>query len=99
MFRYCGGCGVAMMSGPRWQWSVGLMSGTSADGVDAALVRTDGESEFERLDFLTIPYPDELRQRILEVASQPTPLDVALQLEQEITAWHATAVDDITGPQ
>ncbi|MDH3264117.1 MAG: anhydro-N-acetylmuramic acid kinase, partial [Paracoccaceae bacterium] len=30
------------------EWCLGAMSGTSMDGVDAALVLTDGERVFER---------------------------------------------------
>ncbi len=84
-----------MTSNQQRQFAVGLMSGTSADGVDAALVRTDGESAFERLDFLSVAYPDDLRRRITQVASQPVPIDLALQLEQEITNWHVTAVNEL----
>ncbi len=50
---------------------VGLMSGTSMDGVDAALVRRSGSPEKPRLRliaFLTASYPAWLRQRLLEVA-------------------------------
>jgi anhydro-N-acetylmuramic acid kinase len=35
------------MSGKQGIWALGAMSGTSLDGVDAALVRTDGETIFE----------------------------------------------------
>lgn len=47
---------------------VGLMSGTSGDGVDAALVAVEGAGEASRvrlLAFLTIPYHPALRRRIL----------------------------------
>ncbi|MBF0213712.1 MAG: anhydro-N-acetylmuramic acid kinase [Magnetococcales bacterium] len=47
--------------------AVGLMSGTSADGIDAVLVRTDGESPPRVLADLELPYPDELHQRILSL--------------------------------
>ena len=36
--------------------AIGLMSGTSMDGIDAALLETDGEREIARLGFITIPY-------------------------------------------
>jgi 1,6-anhydro-N-acetylmuramate kinase len=35
---------------------IGLMSGTSLDGVDAALIETDGEDVARPLGSLTIPY-------------------------------------------
>lgn len=46
-------------------WIIGLMSGTSADGVDAALAFTDGRDVFEPGPSLTVPYSDELRADIL----------------------------------
>ena len=36
--------------------AVGLMSGTSLDGMDAALVRLHGPSHAELIDFVTRPY-------------------------------------------
>ena len=35
--------------------AIGLMSGTSMDGIDIALLRTDGEGRVERGAFLGIP--------------------------------------------
>jgi anhydro-N-acetylmuramic acid kinase len=52
--------------------AVGLMSGTSLDGVDAALVRLDGPAGQPRvrlLAFTTVPYPPAVRQRLWRVAS------------------------------
>jgi anhydro-N-acetylmuramic acid kinase len=52
--------------------AVGLMSGTSMDGVDAALVRLAGPAEQPRvrlLAFVTLPYPPEVRRWILHVAT------------------------------
>ena len=51
--------------------AVGLMSGTSLDGVDAALVRIKGLAEkpaVRLLCFATVPYPLALRRRLFEVA-------------------------------
>ena len=50
---------------------IGLMSGTSADGVDAALVRIEGWAEntkVELLSYLSIPFEREVRERILRIA-------------------------------
>ena len=52
--------------------AVGLMSGTSLDGVDAALVRLGGPAEQPRvrlLAFVILPYPPEVRQWIVRVAA------------------------------
>ena len=51
--------------------ALGLMAGTSLDGVDAALVRLSGSPEspeFRLLASSTTPYPARLRQRLLRVA-------------------------------
>ena len=51
--------------------AVGLMSGTSLDGVDAALVRLAGPAEQPRVRlraFVTLPYPPKVRQWIMRVA-------------------------------
>jgi anhydro-N-acetylmuramic acid kinase len=51
--------------------AVGLMAGTSLDGVDAALVRLSGSLERPQarlLRFVTVPYPSSLRESLLSVA-------------------------------
>ena len=52
--------------------AVGLMSGTSMDGVDAALVRLTGPAGQPRvrlLKFVTLPYPPETKWWVLHVAT------------------------------
>ncbi len=44
--------------------AIGLMSGTSLDGVDAALIETDGQGFVKPLDFITIPYQQDVRDII-----------------------------------
>ena len=51
---------------------IGLMSGTSADGVDAALCRITGhglDSEIEQLGYLCKPFEEDIRAEILRLAS------------------------------
>lgn len=52
--------------------AIGLMSGTCTDGIDAALVRIEGshlDTKVKLMHFITIPYEDSLRQRLLDIAS------------------------------
>ncbi|MEQ8702099.1 MAG: anhydro-N-acetylmuramic acid kinase [Bauldia litoralis] len=69
--------------------AIGLMSGTSMDGVDAALVRTDGAAAIEPFGSLTLPYPAALRRELAAVLGRkaaPRPLVDA------ITEVHRQAV-------
>lgn len=45
-------------------WALGLMSGTSLDGVDAALILTDGVRVFAHGESLTLPYTDAERAQL-----------------------------------
>lgn len=54
---------------------LGLISGTSADGIDATLVRFVDNTP-QLVDALAHPWPDELRARILAVAQDETRLDL-----------------------
>lgn len=52
--------------------AIGLMSGTSADGIDAVLVEITGcgtTTKVAQRAFLTLPFSDETRRRILRVAA------------------------------
>jgi len=66
--------GLARLFNARRRRIVGLMSGTSADGVDAALVevetladREDRPLAWELTDFLQIPYGEAVRAEIMAV--------------------------------
>src|SRR5690554_5193915 len=51
--------------------AIGLMSGTSCDGIDASLVRITGDDVsllVEELGFLTVAYEDAVRDRLLVLA-------------------------------
>jgi anhydro-N-acetylmuramic acid kinase len=59
------------MRRPACRLAVGLISGTSMDGIDAALVELSGRREHPQVDlrgFQTTPYPPTLRRRLLEIA-------------------------------
>ncbi len=76
---------------------VGLMSGTSLDGVDAALARLDGsgrEQKIAMLHFISVPYPDDLRRLLLK-NSQPASSSVLeiSQLNVRLAHTYADAVN------
>lgn len=51
---------------------IGMMSGTSLDGVDIAALRFAADDSFELLAASTEPYPDDLREAIRSVADDAT---------------------------
>ncbi|MBQ2833883.1 MAG: anhydro-N-acetylmuramic acid kinase [Clostridia bacterium] len=56
--------------GKRERIVIGMMSGTSVDGVDAALVRIGGSAEEMKVELLAFenkPYPDAVRAQIFEL--------------------------------
>lgn len=75
------------------QTAIGLMSGTSMDGVDAALLRTDGERIESLGPALTLPYSDAFRERLRSALGKARADDATRELERELTDWHACAVD------
>ncbi|WP_064712597.1 anhydro-N-acetylmuramic acid kinase [Rhizobium bangladeshense] len=79
--------------------AIGLMSGTSMDGIDVALIRTDGRGFIERGPFLGVPYDAEFRGRLKRALELARPLRDRYErpaelreIELELTLRHATAV-------
>lgn len=77
---------------------IGLMSGTSLDGVDAALVEVSGDS-VETLDWkligsITTPYDPDRRARILHVIGAGAAPELSA-LNVEVGEWLASAALDV----
>ncbi len=78
--------------------AVGLMSGTSMDGIDAALVETDGENAVNPIAFMFFPYEPDFRQRLRAAMARALEMHAPARdplidaVEQESTGLHAMAV-------
>jgi anhydro-N-acetylmuramic acid kinase len=78
--------------------AVGLMSGTSLDGVSAALVRiaepSAGRYGIELLAFLTVPFSEAHRDRIANTISGGSARELAL-LDADLGTWFAEAAQAV----
>ncbi|MBV8394225.1 MAG: anhydro-N-acetylmuramic acid kinase [Alphaproteobacteria bacterium] len=71
--------------------ALGLMSGTSVDGVDIALIETDGERVQSFGPALTVGYPDDVRRRIRICFGAEKPSDATYDAERAVTEAHIEA--------
>ncbi len=82
--------------------TIGLMSGTSLDGVDAAWIETDGVGIGEIGPCLTLPYAPDFRRdlrRILDLAPDLASDDELLAaVTVRLTEYHAEAVAALGRP-
>jgi anhydro-N-acetylmuramic acid kinase len=75
---------------------IGLMSGTSLDGVDAALAEFPPASAPKLLGSHYLPYPAELRARLLALHTpQPNELHLSHVLAQELAGLYAQTVHEL----
>jgi anhydro-N-acetylmuramic acid kinase len=72
--------------------TLGLMSGTSVDGVDVALIETDGEQVASFGPTLTVPYPDDVRCTIRAAFGAEQPDSRTAAAERAVTEAHVAAV-------
>lgn len=83
--------------------AIGLMSGTSRDGIDAALIDTDGEGRSQAVAFHAMAYDAGFRLRLAEACARAMAMDapgfepLIAAVEEELTQHHVEAVADLLG--
>jgi anhydro-N-acetylmuramic acid kinase len=80
---------MAGSSSTKFVPALGLMSGTSLDGIDVAAIESDGEAQVTTGPALTIPYPPDFRDRLRAVAGG---VGAIAEVEEELTRLHAQAI-------
>ena len=82
--------------------SLGLMSGTSGDGVDASIIQSNGETKYDVIKDKYYEYDNEIYQDIhklkekIQNSKDIEALDTELKnLERKITLFHAKVVKEI----
>ncbi len=75
--------------------ALGLMSGTSADGVDAAMIETDGQTHLKFIKAITVPYEPALRESLLQLACNDVSLNNVVSIERQMTLAHVDACREL----
>jgi len=83
--------------------SLGLMSGTSGDGVDASIIKSDGDSKYDVIKDKYFEYDNEIYQDIHKLKekihnfSDLKKFDVEIKsLERRITLFHAKVIQELS---
>jgi len=82
--------------------SLGLMSGTSMDGIDASIIKSNGEDKYETVFDQYFKYDEEIYRKLVNIRSKinsSRDLEVnsvmLSELERKITLFHATVCKKI----
>ena len=82
--------------------SLGLMSGTSMDGVDASIIKSNGEDKYEIIFDQYFKYDEKIYRELVDIRSKintSRDLEINLiklsELERKVTLFHATVCKKI----
>ena len=87
--------------GSETMLAIGLMSGTSLDGIDAALIETDGEGHARPIAFRSEPYSEKARQQLQEVTAlaltyeRPRPSPEIVAATEMLNRRHLLAIHQL----
>lgn len=88
-----------MKKSPQNFIAIGLMSGTSMDGIDLAMIESDGKEFIRHLASDYMPYESEFKAKIRNlVYGTPTLVEIK-RLENEITMLHGNLVNNFLAKQ
>ena len=83
--------------------ALGLMSGTSGDGVDASIIKSDGKSKFDIITDKYFEYNEEifkeihgLKEKIHKTKDLKIFSNEINSLEKNITLFHAKVIKEIS---
>ena len=83
--------------------AIGLMSGTSMDGVDLSVIRSDGEHEYSSILDKYFEYDEKLHKKLVNLRGQIFTQNDLIKfseqirtLEREITIFHSEIIKKIT---
>ena len=83
-------------------YSLGLMSGTSMDGVDVSIIKSDGSTEFKAVFNKYFEYSEDFVKKIISIRDKiNTTKDLKLyseelsNIEKEITLFHAKVTNEV----
>lgn len=78
-------------------YAIGLMSDTSLDGIEASIIETDGIDVFDFVHNVSVPYDDNLRNTLSQLANKSPKECPGLftQTENDLTVAHAIAVKQL----
>ena len=82
--------------------ALGLMSGTSLDGIDASIIKSDGEKNLEIIDNVYFSYTEEFKKRLYlfiqnvnSKADVDKNINIYKSLERDLTLYHTKVSNHI----
>ncbi|MBM3610989.1 MAG: anhydro-N-acetylmuramic acid kinase [Alphaproteobacteria bacterium] len=74
------------------KWTLGLMSGTSMDGIDIAVLQTDGIKIFEQGPTLFVPYNEDFKKDLNSILGAKNKTTTIQLIEEHLTHLHYKSI-------